>query len=85
MLEIYCPYFKNKYQPVECPAISYPLNSEDEKNWNMYKVYTFSLYGIESKVGCVFPMVIWSGFCSMGQYKDDHWEDAPHFSSKPLF
>ena len=32
-----------------------------------------------NKVGCAFPMVIWSEF-RMGQYRDDdHREDAPHF------
>ena len=36
------------------------------------------------KVGCVFPMSIWSEF-GMGQYRDDDpQQDAPHFSkSKP--
>ena len=32
------------------------------------------------KVGCIFPMVIWSEF-RMGQYwDDDHREDAPQFT-----
>ena len=32
-----------------------------------------------TKMGCVFPMVIWSEF-RMGQYRDDdHREDASHF------
>ena len=31
------------------------------------------------KVGCVFPMVIWSEF-RIGQYRDgDHREDTPQF------
>ena len=33
------------------------------------------------KVGCVFPMVIWSEI-RIGQHRDgDHQEDAPYFSS----
>ena len=36
---------------------------------------------LKYKVGCVFPMVIWSEF-RMEQYKDDHHrEDAPLFTS----
>ena len=36
------------------------------------------LLEILSKVGCVFPMVIWPEF-RPGQYRDDgHWEDASH-------
>ena len=34
-----------------------------------------------NKVGCVFPMVIWSEF-RLGKYSDnDHREDAPHFTN----
>ena len=37
-----------------------------------------------SKVGCIFPMVIWSEF-RMRQYRDDdHPEDAPHFRIQPI-
>ena len=32
------------------------------------------------KVGCVFPMVIWSEFRIRHYRDDDHQEDAPHFS-----
>ena len=41
----------------------------------------FSLLSAEnSKVGCIFPMIILSEF-RMGQYRDDdHREDAPHFT-----
>ena len=41
----------------------------------------FSLLSAEnSKVGCIFPMIILSEF-RMGQYRDDdHLEYAPHFT-----
>ena len=36
-----------------------------------------------TKIGCIFPMVISSGF-RMGQYRDDdHREDASHFHILP--
>ena len=34
----------------------------------------------QSKVGCIVSKVIWSAF-HMGQYRDDHREDALHFTS----
>ena len=38
-----------------------------------------------AKVGCVFPMVIWSEFC-MGQDRDnDHREDASHFTAHRVY
>ena len=30
------------------------------------------------KEGCVFTMIIWSEF-HIGQYRDDHRDEAPHF------
>ena len=39
---------------------------------------------LQFKVGCVFPMVIWSEF-RMGQYRDDdHREDTPHFNWREI-
>ena len=41
--------------------------------------------GIQPKVGCVIPMVIWSEL-RLGKYRDDdHREDAPHFRMNGYF
>ena len=41
--------------------------------------YYYRSHPLETTVGYVFPMVIWSEFY-MRQYRlDDHREDAPHF------
>ena len=58
------------------------IDDENEKNHFVphKEKLRIQLKNIRGKVGCVFPMVIWSEF-RMGQYRDDETrEDALHFT-----
>ena len=48
-------------------------------------IFYFQLFRVfikiaQNKVGCVFPVVIWSEFCLEQHRDDDHREDAAHFT-----
>ena len=57
--------------------------------WNRSKIFFQISYVLElgfkksqDKVGCVFPVVIWSEL-HLGQHRDDDYrEDAPHFTGE---
>ena len=44
---------------------------------NIGRFQNYDQFG--QQVGCLFPIVIWSKL-RMGQYRNDHREDAPHFN-----
>ena len=87
-------YGRDKFEGFDCiqsPVAKKDKNSCDQlavdsKNqkisvshqWKKELLWKQMVYVTQIKVGCFFPMVIWSEFRTW-QYWDDHWEKAPYF------